>query len=145
MAYDPCPIGLGFCPDESGAPDYGRPCSQDADCVAETRCKIVSSAERCVARGGIVGTRASCCPECAPSPQTPCGPELRCDATSELCMIRGPVGPGVIHTCEPIPAGCESDRTCGCAATSLCQAPFDTCHDVEGPGDAIFCECLMCQ
>ncbi len=75
--------------------------------------------------------------------QTPCGPQLSCDSTSEVCVTHGPVGPAVLYACEPVPSGCESDRSCACAGASLCRAPFDTCQD-EAP-NAIFCDCVGCQ
>ena len=42
--------------------DPSLTCATDLDCGS--RCKIRSSAEICVARGGTVGTEASCCASC---------------------------------------------------------------------------------
>jgi hypothetical protein len=107
------------------------------------RCRISPSAEGCVARGGTVGTRASCCPDCVPPPPTSCV-AWGCPP-GEMCVVREPVGPARIESCEPVPAGCESDRTCACAGASLCNPPFDVCTDLPVLGGAIVCECPMCQ
>ena len=40
-------------------------CTTDAAC-ATSRCKTSSSAERCTAAGGVVGTSTTCCATCAP-------------------------------------------------------------------------------
>jgi hypothetical protein len=137
-----CLVGLGFCSDPAGSILYTHPCSSDADCVLESRCRISASAERCVARGGTVATRTSCCAACVPSSGTPCGAG-RCGA-GEVCVVFGPFGPGGFsRTCHPVPAGCELDRTCGCLSATLCQEPH-VCHDVEAPGDVILCECTAC-
>ena len=139
-----CAVGLGFCQHPEGSILYSHPCSSDADCVIESRCRISSSADRCAAQGGTVATRPSCCAECPPSSGTPCGPELLC-SPSEICMVFGPVGPGGFnHTCHPVPAGCELTRTCGCVSTVLCLPPH-VCWDVEVPGDVILCECTSCS
>ena len=71
---------------------------------------------------------------------TPCGPELTCDSARQICVRREQGGPGVFYSCEPVPAGCEADRSCRCAGASLCQAL--TCQD-EGP-NAIACLCSAC-
>ncbi len=52
-------------------------------------------------------------------------------------------GPAVVRTCEPVPAGCESDRTCACAGASLCPPPFDTCRDLGR--NTMSCDCPQCQ
>ena len=77
------------------------------------------------------------------STPTPCGPELSCDTVSEMCVAREPVGPAIIHACEPVPAGCESDRSCRCGGASLCQGAFRTCAEA-GP-NSITCVCPGCQ
>ena len=130
-----CRVGLGFCEEP-----LFTPCSSDADCVT-SRCAIVPSTARCTARGGMVASRRSCCPFCAPT--TPCGPGLHCDGAGEVCVSRYPVGPAIVYACEPVPNGCEIDRSCACAGPALCQGAFDTCHDA-GP-NAIACECPQCQ
>lgn len=75
--------------------------------------------------------------------RTPCGPGLTCDATTEICVARSPVGPAIVHECQPIPSGCEDDRSCGCAGQTLCSAPFDACF--ERAANALECVCLQCQ
>ncbi|HTM21595.1 MAG TPA: hypothetical protein VL172_13835 [Kofleriaceae bacterium] len=74
---------------------------------------------------------------------TACGPTEFCDPDLEVCVIRGPVGPGYSYTCEPVPAGCELDRSCDCVAATYCVDAFDTCS--ETPPNTIFCECPACQ
>lgn len=138
-----CAIGLGFCHHPDGTILYTHPCSSDADCVIESRCRITPSAERCMARGGTVAAGPNCCAGCGPAVGTPCGPGLNCNA-DEICVIFGPVGPGGFNqTCHPVPEGCEENRTCGCVSDALCPAPH-ICYDTEIPGDVIFCECTAC-
>jgi len=72
------------------------------------------------------------------STPTSCGPELSCDTASEVCVVRQDGGPGVFYACEPVPAGCESDRSCRCAGAGLCPPPF-RCAD-DGP-NSITCGC----
>ena len=108
-----------------------------------TRCKLAPSAERCLARRGTVAARTSCCAECRPANPTPCGPTLICDAATEICVARQPFGPAVVYECRAVPAGCEFDRTCGCAGASLCEPPFDACSDAGA--NAIDCACPPCQ
>jgi hypothetical protein len=75
---------------------------------------------------------------------TACGPSLSCDAATEICVARQPVGPSVQWSCQPVPAGCEAQRTCACAGSTLCTGTFGTCVDVPGPNE-IDCNCPMCQ
>jgi hypothetical protein len=75
---------------------------------------------------------------------TACGPNLNCDGATEICVAREPVGPSIQWSCRPVPAGCERDRTCACAASTLCDATFVQCTDVPGP-NAIDCNCPTCQ
>jgi hypothetical protein len=123
-------------------------CKTDADCDDGNPCSLDRCVDGrcihdclCVAPGDVV----TCCPGpvqiCPPS--TACGPDLVCDRTSQICVSHGPVGPAVLHACEPVPAGCQSDRSCGCAGTGLCQPPFDTCQDTAP--NSIHCECVECQ
>jgi hypothetical protein len=120
-------------------------CDLPVRCPAGTcsRCRLAPSAERCLARGGTVATRPSCCPSCGPAAPIACGPGLTCDPGKELCVAREPVGPAILYECRPVPAGCEYDRTCRCAGSSLCAPPFDVCSD-SAPG-AITCVCPECQ
>jgi len=75
------------------------------------------------------------------STPTPCGPELSCVSASQIC-VRREHGFGVVYACEPVPSGCESDRSCGCVGAGLCPARSDTCRD-EGP-NSISCRCAEC-
>ena len=59
-----CDLVTGTCVE-----DPALVCAADADCVLASKCKIKSSEERCLARGGTVGTASTCCAECAqPTP-----------------------------------------------------------------------------
>ena len=60
-----CDTTAGLCLDE-GITDV--PCLSDADCVVGTRCSTKRSAEKCEARGGIVGTSPTCCSDCVVAP-----------------------------------------------------------------------------
>jgi hypothetical protein len=123
-------------------------CERDADCDDGNGCSLDRCADGactheclCVAPGEV--------PTCCPGPvvdcptRTPCGPSASCDRTSEICVSRGPFGPAVTYACEPVPPGCELDRSCACAAASVCEPPFDTCRDTA-PNE-LFCECVECQ
>jgi len=55
---DACDLTTGTC-----VKDPTLACTTDLDCGA--KCKIKSSADRCAARGGVIGTASSCCADCA--------------------------------------------------------------------------------
>jgi len=79
------------------------------------------------------------------SVDTACGPAgLTCDPATEICVAREPVGPAIDYSCEAIPQGCFENRTCTCAASTLCSEPFSTCFD-SGEANQISCICLNCQ
>ena len=71
-------------------------------------------------------------------------PDLRCSAVTEICVVKTPVGPAQTSSCEPLPEGCEAERTCGCAGAELCTGSFDTCSESEAE-NTIVCECPQCQ
>jgi len=58
---DTCDLTTGFCVNNPALA-----CLTDVDCGA--RCKIASSADRCMGRGGIVSAAANCCANCGGSP-----------------------------------------------------------------------------
>lgn len=68
-------------------------------------------------------------------PQT-CG-TTTCNVELEVCVGIGPIGPSVAHSCEPIPSGCEHDRTCECVE-SLCPSGTVACSDVAV--NEVFCD-----
>lgn len=75
---------------------------------------------------------------------TPCGPSgLSCDTDTEICVATTPVGPGVVYSCEPVPSGCEQDRSCGCAGAVLCEGAFGVCSELGE--NQLQCECPECQ
>lgn len=81
----------------------------------------------------------------APVGSTACpeGADLACDAPTEVCVISTPRGPAAVASCEPVPAGCETDRSCRCAGPTLCQSPYDSCS--ETADNTLTCSCLNCQ
>ncbi len=75
---------------------------------------------------------------------TPCGPSgLSCDPANEICVSMTPIGPGTTYSCEPIPGGCEQDRSCACASSALCTGAFALCTDIAP--NSLQCECPQCQ
>jgi hypothetical protein len=99
--------------------------------------------ETCTTSGCIATSR--CRTSFAPSVQkTACGPNgLSCDARTEVCVQREPVGPAIVYECKPIPQGCQERRDCACVATGLCTGGFNVCSDI-GP-NTVDCMCPMCQ
>lgn len=69
--------------------------------------------------------------------------DLQCEFTTSVCVIETPVGPAMRSSCQPVPTGCEADRSCDCVGATLCQAPFDLCQD--GADNQVTCECVNCQ
>ncbi len=39
-------------------------CTTNADCIVSTKCRTKRGAEKCEARGGVVGTAPTCCSNC---------------------------------------------------------------------------------
>ena len=76
--------------------------------------------------------------------ETFCGASnLGCNPRAEICVGRTPVGPAIVYSCEPAPAGCEEDRSCACAGSALCQGAFYEC--TEAGENQLQCECPQCQ
>ncbi len=76
--------------------------------------------------------------------KTSCGPNgLVCNAVSELCVRREPVGPAIVYECRPVPTGCEARRDCACAGSALCTSGYNVCSDVAP--NTIGCDCPLCQ
>ena len=124
----------------NGVCTFGRRCRQCFGCSGiRVRCRVTVPVpvDEQQQEGPVI---LACI---ASSTSTPCGSTLSCDTASQVCVAREPVGPAVIHACEPVPAGCEADRSCRCAGASLCQGTFSTCVDA-GP-NSITCVCPRCQ
>ncbi len=121
----------------NGECTFGRRCRRCFGCSGiRIRCRV-----RVVVPVGEQRPEGPLTLACASSSTaTPCGPELSCDSANQICVRREHGGPGVFYACEPVPPGCESDRSCGCVRARLC--PFDTCGD-EGP-NSISCVCPRC-
>lgn len=79
-------------------------------------------------------------PDAPSSAMTGCG-DLSCDRATSVCVSCECGGP-TSFTCEPIPEGCESDRTCDCLAATLCAPteanPIAMCS--EQADNAIDCD-----
>ena len=64
---------------------------------------------------------------------TSCGPES-CDRANQICVSCECGGP-TSFSCEPIPAGCQAERTCSCLAATLCAPtatnPYAMCFDLS--------------
>lgn len=74
---------------------------------------------------------------------TPCG-AATCNTATHVCVEKSPVGPGVTFTCLPVPPGCETNRTCACLKSALCQGAYNVCTDGSA-FNTIHCECPLCQ
>ena len=91
----------------------------------------------------VIEIRAVAFPSAVPT-TTPCGPAgLTCRRDTEVCVARSPIGPAIVWSCQPVPSGCEKDRSCACAGASLCAEPFDLC--TEQAENQLGCECAECQ
>jgi hypothetical protein len=76
--------------------------------------------------------------------RTPCGPELVCETSEQVCVERGPMGARTDYACDPVPAECVADRTCACVGPYLCTGAFRACWDLPAP-NTISCDCPDCQ
>jgi len=135
-------VGLG-CGDDEGPGAADAAASDAAPGAADA---ASSDAAAGAADAGLTdGSSSDGIATDAPS-ATRCAPTegLYCDSATQICVVKGPVGPANTSSCQPVPSGCEGDRTCGCVAATLCEAPFDTCSPGEVE-NAVFCECLTCQ
>jgi len=74
---------------------------------------------------------------------TACGAES-CDPLTQICVVKGPVGPTYNYTCMTVPTGCEQDRSCACVAATFCTGAFDTCSDGQ-VANTVTCDCPTCQ
>jgi hypothetical protein len=126
----------------NGVCTFGRRCLVCPECRIEAmpiRCRVkvpVPVGQQQPEPGVVLACLSSSTP-------TPCGPELSCDTATQVCVADEPVGPAIVYACEPVPAGCERDRSCRCVGASLCQPPFTACQD-RGR-DSITCVCRLCQ
>ena len=77
---------------------------------------------------------------------TPCpeGGTQFCDRATEVCVVRSLHGP-VVPVCEPIPAGCQNDRTCGCMQQPICgDAKSYPCSTDPMQDNTVHCACPAC-
>ena len=123
----PLVVAFGFACGDDGGDDSG----DSGDDV------VIDAASGADSGGGDDGGDGATTP-CPPTP------DLECDSATEICVVKTPVGPAETSSCEPVPAGCEEERTCGCAGVELCTGSFDTCSPGEGE-NTIVCECPQCQ
>lgn len=57
-------------------------------------------------------------------------------SASGTSVERAEGGPS-IRGCEPVPKGCEADRTCACVGETLCTVGLAECTDVD---NLVFCD-----
>ncbi|HEX2679339.1 MAG TPA: hypothetical protein VHM19_21960, partial [Polyangiales bacterium] len=75
---------------------------------------------------------------------TTCGPNnLTCDALTEICVRRAPVGPAIVYECKPLPVTCNERRNCACVSAGVCTGGYSVCRD-EGP-NTVGCDCPLCE
>ena len=65
--YGTCDLATGLCTTGTSQLVDGT-CTADTDCLVGTRCKVSSSSDRCIARGGIPSDRPMCCSDCVVPP-----------------------------------------------------------------------------
>jgi hypothetical protein len=87
---------------------------------------------------GCTTTDGADCPllGCPPLPNTPCGTET-CERATEIC-IEGNFGGPTRISCEAVPEGCETDRTCTCVAAMYCNTGLAMCTNTSD--NHIFCD-----
>jgi hypothetical protein len=93
----------------------------------------------CDGRLGCSAPEKGDCPllGCPPPPRmTPCG-TTSCDRDTQICVEGNFGGPTRIE-CRPVPAGCESRRTCDCVAATYCTTGLAMCSNVDE--NHVFCE-----
>ena len=74
---------------------------------------------------------------------TACGPTLKCNTASQICLVSQ--AHLKEYACQPVPAGCETQRTCACLGKALCTGIFNFCVDgTAGSSNTITCECPAC-
>ncbi len=90
--------------------------------------------------GTTTGTTSTTTGTTSTTVWTPCPPTpgLQCDRATEVCVVVGPIGPAEISSCEPVPAGCEADRTCACMEAVAC--PQYTVQCVDRADNTIYCD-----
>jgi hypothetical protein len=74
---------------------------------------------------------------------TVCGTKT-CNASTEICVQKEPVGPSISYDCVAVPAGCETNRTCACVKSTVCVGAYNVCTDINTP-NTVHCECPNCQ
>ena len=64
--------------------------------------------------------------------------EASCDGASEYCVLFGSdiAGEPDVATCEPLPAACDSDNTCGCVEANDTEGSLSFCFDLGGCDDS---------
>jgi hypothetical protein len=74
---------------------------------------------------------------------TACGddPIIYCERATEICVQRS-AGAGFTYSCEPLPDGCDAERSCDFCAEACGSAEFE-CADSDGD-NTLSCECVVC-
>jgi hypothetical protein len=67
---------------------------------------------------------------------------MACDAQQTIC-VRTETQLGNVFRCIDVPAACGPNRTCACAGSVACVAPYRTCTE-SGGGTQLNCSCPNC-
>jgi hypothetical protein len=65
-----------------------------------------------------------------------------CDTATALCVSIDAQTSSTLH-CVPVPAPCQSDRSCTCLGSAVCLAPTNLCTHFAGT-DSVDCTCPSC-
>jgi hypothetical protein len=118
------------CPGDDGGSSTlcgGKTCGKGYACCGPPQCGF------CVPEN----SGAYCPSECA----SPCNPS--CKSADEICVVKREVNV-VGQACQPLPKGCENDRTCGCVGSGVCVGSYNHCDD--NPAEStVTCVCQTCQ
>jgi hypothetical protein len=147
-------------PENTCAHDPSISCQTNQDCIVGTHCGIQPSADKCVAKGGTVGTGTSCCAPCPGQTQccvqsSPMGAFDTCTlvATPEACAAQSGIDVGT-GTCEPnpcppvattstttVPSTSSTTTVTVTSTTTTTEAPIQCC--VQGSAMGAFDVCML--
>ncbi len=143
---EPCTCDNGKESDRTCQDNLWGPCSDCDDPFCSP-----NSEEPCTCYGGSPGTRTceadgsawGACTDCETNQtETACGePPLTCQQETEICVLD--TAAFFEYSCQPLPLGCDQDRTCACA-DSLCQEPYNICKEWSAE-NTINCDCEDCD
>lgn len=144
---DPCVCDKSGAGERTCEDNLWGPCT---NCDENPFCEP-DSEEDCTCFGGSPGRRTcetdgsawGACTDCETTvAETACGePPLQCKRDTEICVLD--TAAFFEYSCQPLPAGCDQDRTCACAA-ALCQEPYNICNEWSAE-NTINCDCEDCD